>query len=127
MWRPQDGETRGFFFSSSALFCRPAYAMSQPTPSVAIANVITCGSKVIHLSPWSTSCERGGALRSTTPVADDRIRGCRARLWPDLRVQAFLEPTGDRRRPPADGSRMSAGAGADGRAPARALLSLRAF
>src|SRR3954451_8656285 len=50
MWRPQDGQTRRFFFSSSALFCRPAYAISQPTPRVAIANVITCGSKVIYLS-----------------------------------------------------------------------------
>src|SRR5207302_8093303 len=37
------------FLSSSALFCRPATAISHPTPSVAAATVARCGSKVIEL------------------------------------------------------------------------------
>jgi len=36
-------------FSSSTLFESPAYAISQPAPSVAIANVITCGSNIAYL------------------------------------------------------------------------------
>ena len=45
--RPHDGHTRLRFLRSSALFCRPAYAINQPTPSVAAASVATCGSKVM--------------------------------------------------------------------------------
>src|SRR3954462_1850850 len=46
---PHDGHVRCFFFSSRALFDSPAYVISQPTPSVAMASVITCGSRVISL------------------------------------------------------------------------------
>jgi hypothetical protein len=47
MRRPQDGHTRRRLFNSSALFCSPATAMSQPTASVAMARVARCGANAI--------------------------------------------------------------------------------
>jgi hypothetical protein len=49
MRRPQDGQTRRRLFSSSALFCSPAIAISQPTASVAIARVARCGANAMPL------------------------------------------------------------------------------
>src|ERR1700704_6166685 len=119
MRRPHDGQTRRRFLNSSALFCRPAMIISQPIASVATARVAMCGAKVILLplsrsefvKPFS-SCERGGALGNTTRDGDDRIRAYRARWWPDLRVRAFLELSGDRPRLPADVWRKSGAEGA---------------
>src|SRR5579872_5877867 len=58
--RPHDGQTRFRLRHSSALFWRPASAISQPAPRVATASVRRCGSSVTtYLLP-----ERSGLLPS---------------------------------------------------------------
>ena len=49
MRRPQDGHTRRRLFNSSAFFCSPAMAISQPIASVAIARVARCGANAMPL------------------------------------------------------------------------------
>src|SRR6266540_3210139 len=128
MCRPQDGQTRRRFFSSRALFCRPATVISQPMPRVAAASVNTWGSNVIEIHlPRGESLKRfafwhADVPGNTTRGVSDRIRGCTAPWSRDRRVRASLERSGGQRRLRGGGSRRSAGAGGGERAPARARL-----
>src|SRR5207248_11000543 len=80
---------------------------------------------VTPLKPFSWR-ERVDAPGSTTRGGVDRIRGYRARSWPDPHARAFPEPSGGRRRLRADGLRTNAARGVDARARPRAPLRRRA-
>ena len=82
--RPHDGHTRRRLRHSSALFCSPASAINQPTPSVATAIVSTCGSIIfatsVLLAGVPSNLLPGMGVRSEVQLAAAAIGYVRVQL-----------------------------------------------